>query len=131
MSELLCGMCEKNEGDAVRHRPANRSTYGGLWTRMQHLLETCPPEELRIASIARRLNVSERHLRATFKDHFGVSLGEYLLSFRIRRGVGLLMTSDLALKEIADRCGYSSSANFHRAFRKHVGVTPTEFRKGR
>jgi AraC-like DNA-binding protein len=129
LTHLLCRLCERagKEDPAARGLSPRRLT--GLWDRLQVQLEGLAPEDLRIAPLAARLRISERHLRQKFKEQFGVSLGSYLRNYRIHRAIGLLMSSDLSLGEIADRCGYQSSASFHRAFRSHTGVAPSRFRQ--
>jgi AraC family transcriptional regulator of arabinose operon len=129
LSQLLCRACERivergNESPLVPTRP-----FAGIWQRLQQSLESLPPEELRIGHLARRMKISERHLRERFHQQFGVSLGTYLRNYRIRRAIGLLTTSDLSLAEIADRCGYRSATAFHRAFLQHTGSAPGAFRR--
>lgn len=128
VSEMLATWClnvrRKEKGAPVA--PARR--YAGLWKRLQAQLERLPPEELRVAPLARRLSMSERHLRQKFQDQFGVSIGAYLRNYRLRRAIGLLVSTDLSQTEIADRCGYRSPASFHRAFIRHTGMKPGEFR---
>ena len=43
-------------------------------------------------------------------------------------GRHLLRTSDLGVKEVAARCGFSRVAHFGAAFAKHTGLSPTAFR---
>jgi AraC family transcriptional regulator of arabinose operon len=129
LSRLLCRLCEgiDRQHDAPEIQPAR--DYSGLWQRLQVELEALPPEELQIIPLARRLRISERHLRAKFRENYGVSLGAYLRNYRLRRAMGLLSTSSLSIAEIADRCGYQSAPAFHRAFQYHTGNTPRQFRQ--
>ena len=129
LSQLLCRFCERAEREEPVTRGLSPRRLTGLWDRLQVQLEGLAPEDLRIAPLAARLRISERHLRQRFQEQFGVSLGSYLRNYRIHRAIGLLMSSDLSLGEVADRCGYQSSASFHRAFRSHTGVAPSQFRK--
>lgn len=127
LSQMLCRLCERTgeqERPDVPPRP-----FAGIWQRLQKELEALPPEELRIAPLANRLRISDRHLREKFKEQFGVQLGTYLRNYRIRRAIGLLVSSDLSLAEISDRCGYQSASSFHRAFVRHTGMRPSGFRK--
>lgn len=128
LSRLLGRWClnarSREKGQPVT--PSRKHTE--LWQKMQEQLETLPPEELRVGPLAVKLAISERHLRSKFQEQFGVSIGAYLRNYRIRRAIGLLASSDLSLAEIADRCGYGSSASFYRAFLKHTGFPPKDFR---
>ena len=40
----------------------------------------------------------------------------------------LLTTTDISLKEVAQRVGFQSQAQLSRFFRKHEGASPTEYR---
>ena len=129
LSHLLCRLCEKTSASKSPVGATPPHTYAGLWQRLQKELEALPPEQLQVAPLAKRLRISERHLRAKFRQQFGVSLGAYLRNYRIRRAIGLLSTSTLSIAEIADRCGYQSAPAFHRAFQRQTGQTPGGFRR--
>ena len=128
LSRFLCLQCERVLRRAAPEPNLPARPYSGLWRKFQVQLEKTPPEELRIAPLARRLGISDCHLRAKFQEQFGVSLGTYLRNYRITRAIALLTSSELSLMEIADCCGYGSPASFHRAFKQHTGVSPSEFR---
>lgn len=53
-----------------------------------------------------------------------------LTRLRMKHARHLLATTQLSILEIAFDCGYGSSAHFANAFRRHVGVTPSDFRRG-
>lgn len=128
VSSMMARWCLRlrKQEKGVPVAPARR--YAGLWQRMQNHLEELAPEELRVAPLSQKLSISERHLRQKFQEQFGVSIGAYLRNYRVRRAIGLLASTDLSQTEIADRCGYRSPASFHRAFIKHTGMKPAEFR---
>lgn len=129
LAQLLCGWCRlaEIEGHPVS-RPHPRKD-GGRWHRFQIQLGQLQPDDLRIGPLSEKLSISERHLRQKFLEQFGLPLGTYLRNCRIRGAIGLLATTDLSITEIADRCGYRSSASFHRAFVSNTGAGPREFRK--
>lgn len=60
----------------------------------------------------------------------GISYSILLEEERRKRAASLLRSSELSIKEIAARLGYSDVANFTRAFRRWAGQTPTSFRRG-
>ena len=53
----------------------------------------------------------------------------YLQKLRIRDARALLQKSDLAIAEIAWRCGFSSPSRFAQAFRAATRLTPREYRQ--
>jgi transcriptional regulator GlxA family with amidase domain len=48
---------------------------------------------------------------------------------RQARAKNLLVTTDLSMDEIAERCGYSSANYFSLIFKKNVGLSPLNYRK--
>lgn len=68
-------------------------------------------------------------LRALIREHTGCSLGEYVNQVKIAEAQRLLAGSDIPVNEIGCRLGFDDPAYFSRLFRKHVGLSPTLFRK--
>ncbi len=72
--------------------------------------------------------------RTVFFERFQRAVGEspagYLLRWRMHVARGAL-TADLGMAEIAEQVGYSSEAAFSRAFKRHVGMAPSVWRRAR
>jgi AraC-like DNA-binding protein len=71
--------------------------------------------------------------RSAFADRFAAAFDRTPMSLvnhvRMQRAAHLLQQSDaLSIDEIADRVGFSSRSHFSRAFKKHTGAAPAEFR---
>ena len=64
------------------------------------------------------------------KQSIGFSFVDYLTRFRVNRALRLMADPAVKVFEAADRVGYRSQHYFSRAFRKVLGVSPTEYRKG-
>lgn len=69
-------------------------------------------------------------LNRTFKEATGYSPIEYHLRIRIKKASEILCNSYLSITETAGRTGFDDSNYFSRQFKKIMGVTPLEFRKG-
>ena len=87
-------------------------------------------EPIALADIAKAVHVSPSYLSALFKDFFQVSLWNYIMSKRIEIAILLLIdkNNQSTILEIALQCGFNNTTNFNRAFRKHTGLTPSEYR---
>lgn len=107
---------------------ANAAGYG-LAQRINRLLHDRLAEGIGIAELAARLKVSESYLRKRFKAITGLSLGRYLLHYKLNRAVKLLAHSRSTLTQIAVDCGYESLAAFSRSFKDKLGVSPSLYRK--
>ena len=89
---------------------------------------TQPPSAV---DLARRVGTNQQRLTRIFRDQVGMSAYEYLQQLRLERGRALLRDTDLQVQLIADRVGYRNAGDFTRAFRRHFGVTPRQYRRGR
>lgn len=65
-----------------------------------------------------------------FKQTFGQSFHEFVLSRRVDRAIHLLQSSRQPLKSIALDCGFYDQPHMNRVFMKLKGVTPGAFRRG-
>ena len=84
---------------------------------------------LTLNSIAARASMSPTYFSAVFKKMNSVSVWEYIKIKRIEKAVGLLKTTTLTKLDIAERCGFSSSSNFYKAFKNVTGKTPSEIER--
>lgn len=82
-----------------------------------------------VHALADELLVSREHLAREFRSAMRVSPLDYLTQHRLRLAGDMLRHSDHKLNTIASACGFAGANYFCRLFRKHVGVTPAEFRR--
>lgn len=90
--------------------------------------EGYPAAEFNLASLAERLNLPEKRLYRDFKKMYGVSFTSYLEMKRLRYAQEFLK-SRRPVGEVAQAVGYSSDYSFRRAFKRVVGVAPSDYQK--
>lgn len=95
--------------------------------RVRQLIEQDLCHPWRASEVARHLAMSEPTLRRVLASG-GQGFGKILLNTRLERGLGLLQTSDLAVSQIAMRCGFKTPSHFSDAFRQRFGIRPKEIR---
>lgn len=83
---------------------------------------------LTLREMSLKLCVSTRTLKRHLRDA-GASYRELLDGVRRERASELLTRPGLTVEAIADRLGYSSGANFSRAFQRWMGMAPGQFRE--
>jgi AraC-like DNA-binding protein len=86
-------------------------------------------EDLMLADLARIGGISESGVHLLFRKHLQQSPHRHLLCVRIQEARRLLANSDLTIKEIAGACGFMSTENFCRNFRRENGVSAGEYRQ--
>lgn len=84
---------------------------------------------LSIDSTARAMGTSVRTLQRVLRRDNGVDFRELANAVRLRRAEELLRGTTVSITQIAMDFGYSSPANFSRAFRKASGLAPNEYRQ--
>lgn len=80
-----------------------------------------------VEDIAAYAGVSRSHLFRAFEEHLSMSPKEYLSDYRIRQACLLLQQSDLSIAAIARSVGYENNLYFSRAFKKAMGMPPSEY----
>lgn len=84
-----------------------------------------------VAELAAACGFSERYFAKLFRERMNCSIGQYVKSMQIMKAKSYLLETDLPLKEIAFRLGFSTPANFSSAFRAATDSSPGQFRKSR
>jgi AraC family transcriptional regulator of arabinose operon len=85
-------------------------------------------EPFELEKLAKTVHLSPNHVSTTFRQSVGSSISEYLAARRIRQACWLLRTSPLSVQEIGREIGLSNFSYFCQMFKKHVGLTPYQFR---
>ena len=86
-------------------------------------------EKLSLDDLARASGMSVSSLEGKFKALTGASAYRYLITLRMERAMQLLRETAYSVTEIAARCGYDNLFYFCNAFKKQIGMTPTQFRE--
>ncbi|HEY1228698.1 MAG TPA: AlkA N-terminal domain-containing protein [Ramlibacter sp.] len=82
-----------------------------------------------VEQLARRLGVSDRHLRRIFEARLGVSPLQYLQTRRLLTAKQLLADTDLPITQVALVSGFASVRRFNAAFLQHYGLSPGQLRR--
>ena len=96
--------------------------------RAQEILSNHLDASFTMARLAQKMNMSSRHLSRLFKDHTGYTVQHFREQLRIEHGEKLLLHTEMSVKEIAVRCGFSNSRQFSRLWQKRMGRTPGAYR---
>ena len=86
--------------------------------------------DISLSDLAVVSGLSRFHFTRAFKRTTGSSPYQFILSARVDRAKSSLTNSNVSMLEIAQSLGFGSQGHFSAAFRKLVGVTPSQFRRG-
>ncbi len=85
-------------------------------------------EHIDVEDIASAVHVSSRYMYKLFMRELGRSPKQILTEHRINRAAHLLTTTEISIKEIAHRVGYSEQGQLSKVFRQVYGVSPYAYR---
>ena len=94
-----------------------------------HLQQHYPDAKLSLLAVAKSLGCNPRYLTTRFSQLVGERMHTYLITLRVSHACRLLMGTDLRVKEVAFASGFSEARRLESAFRRHVGVSPSEYRR--
>lgn len=84
--------------------------------------------ELNVEMLANKVGISRAQLHRRMKDITGIACGEFIRNFRLKHAAELLCSGgNVYVAQIAYACGFSSPTNFSTTFKKHYGMSPSEY----
>jgi AraC-like DNA-binding protein len=96
--------------------------------RAKDLVDRSYDQPLDVPALARHAHVSPAHFSRRFKEAFGETPHQYVLTRRVERAQELLRNTDLTVTEICFEVGFQSLGSFSSAFHRVAGMTPTAYR---
>ena len=114
-------------------RPPAREHKGGLaphkLRRAIEYIHANLSEELPLSAMAAEVGISPDNFCRSFKQSVGVAPHQYVIRERVETAKRLLRETELTVAEVAYRVGCNSQSRLTLLFRRHMGVTPTAYRK--
>ena len=127
-SEILDTAVQNIKGKILSMQ-AGIFSYRDTFTSLRESIFSSPHNPWNVKSITRSLGISKSHFQRIYKELFGTSCKEDIISARMDSAEYHLIHTELSVTEIAERCGYHNTSHFIRQFKKKNGVSPNEYRK--
>lgn len=97
---------------------------------MKYINKNYHVNDLNLQSVADQFNVSSSYLSKLMKQEIGISFSDYITNIRIKKAICFMEDPKMKIYEVAEAVGYSNQHYFCKAFKKVIGVSPTEYRGG-
>ncbi len=86
-----------------------------------------PTRDYDFKAHAARNGLSYHRFRKLFKDYNQAAPHDYLLISRMEYAAQLLLHENIAIKALAQICGFEQTSSFSRMFKRKMGIAPTSF----
>ena len=86
--------------------------------------------ERKVTFYADKMCLTPKYLSKLIKGASGRSAPEWIDAFVIMEAKNMLKYSDMPIKEVVYRLNFPNQSVFYKFFRKHTGLTPSDYRKG-
>jgi AraC-like DNA-binding protein len=109
-------------------RPTTISLRTSLFREATAIVETEYGADLALDDVARRVATSRRQLQRAYAEVGRTTFREHLTRVRMEKAGEQLRHGGATVREVARSVGYRQPAQFAKAFRRHHGVAPSDYR---
>ncbi|NMB95470.1 MAG: helix-turn-helix transcriptional regulator [Clostridiaceae bacterium] len=124
-------VCSKFIEDILSYISENKKEDDYIIDFITKYVEEHYTEDIYLDLFSEKLNLSTAYISSYFKTKTGINLTDYINNYRIKKSIELIENSQLKVKDIALRVGFSNSNTFIRLFKKFSGFTPQEYRRSK
>ncbi len=123
----LCGVMKQNLN--IDNETEETPQFNTHFQRFLHLLHTSDVKYRTVEDYASQLCISPKYLTAICKKHSGKTAGDWIREQVLEEIRYYLKQTDLSLKQVSDRIGFSNPSFFGKYVKQHLGITPIQLRQ--
>jgi AraC-like DNA-binding protein len=109
----------------LQHQPTAEENY--VHSTILYLREKLH-EKLSVEDLAARLRLSASYFSTLFRKATGMPPIDYFIHLKMQKACQLLFMDNIKVKEVAEAIGYDDPYHFSRLFKKHMHMSPEQFR---
>jgi len=128
----ICGVLNLIAEKAIAHSEFESGDFsdGVLYQKVVSYLSTHYSERLRLSDVAKHFGYNEKYLSHALHSLTGIHFSTLLAYYRVEHAKEMLRLGEgQSIATVAMESGFSAMNSFHRAFLKHTGKTPLEYRR--
>lgn len=129
LSSLLLIIMKESWNESLRDEESISSKKRKDIKLIREFIDENYEKEIKLDTLAASYNISKYYLSHMFKEQYGISVTNYIISTRITKAKHFLRFTDMNTTEIANKIGYDDVNYFIRTFKKVENITPGEYRK--
>ena len=120
---LLAELADQYARRVIQYAENKRFAEILAWIRLYY------HKKFTVSELANRFSYNPKYLSALFKKYTGQTVKGYITRIRLDAAKGLLVQGSASVKAVATSVGFTDEYYFMRAFKKDMGLTPSEYRK--
>ena len=119
------GMQEQE--DAVRKIELKGNDAALMEKIMNAVNRRIDDSDFNVEALASEVGLSRVQLHRRMKELTGIPVGDFIRNLRLQQAARLLAAGDTTVSQVTYAVGFSNPTHFSTAFKKHFGVTPSEY----
>lgn len=121
---VICNIIKEYELEYI-----SKSSNSRLSPALDYIQKEYTKDNIPVSLLAELCGMSEVTFRSIFTNSMGITPIKYINNLKLELAKELLSSSDRSITEIAELSGFHDECYFSREFKKHAGISPSEFRK--
>lgn len=117
----------QEQQDTVRQVELKGNDAALMERIMQAINERLDDSEFNVEALGDAVGLSRVQLHRRVKDITGITVGEFIRNLRLQQAARLLEEGDITVSQVTYAVGFANPTHFSAAFKKHFGVTPSEY----
>ena len=105
------------------------NSVGTIAEEMKRYIDTNSEIDLSLDALVRRIHCSKAYAIRSFKKRYNITPYNYILNRKIELAKYLLINTNISIVDVAEQLAMCDSHYFSKCFKKHTGISPSEFRR--
>ena len=114
------------KGFVIENDTSGRNT---VEKEMVYYIQQNFTRKISLREFGEQFHLSEKYISRYFKEHFHITLSQYVTYLRLEHAKQLLQDTDIPVTDVAMQSGYQNVSYFIRSFQKAYAVSPLKYRK--
>lgn len=110
-------------------KPGTLAGHGEIIARVRQYIVDNLERHIMLQDLANHVAISPGYLSTIFKKEFNQNLMDYINMIKTERACALLRQGKYRIYEISYMLGFENAYYFTRVFRRHTGLSPSEYQK--
>lgn len=124
-------ICTEAVLGSVDYIESNKVKKDHITDFIKEYIEENYSQDIYLDLLAEKLGMTREYVSWYYKNRSGCNISDYIRIYRIEKAMELLESSNMQVKDIAEKVGFGNVNTFIRSFKQTTGKTPKEYRQSK